>query len=264
MTTNENMAEEVAQDPISQAQANLDLQQEAVVSSDLPGLTPEMQSYISSKIAEANAAANKQIAGLQGKVDKALNTIRRDSETAAISAARKQVTQELNTLLQSEELDDQQLAYVRQLRNREQQLDEQMGQVLIEPQPVQAEPQVGASPMTAAREVAISHGVSPDDLRIDYASLENTSLSTSERLMRFTKSLEAISSNMSVPVAQPPTPPQQGQPRTVNPPVEPGPAQSTSFSNEDEVLTAYISGTISGQERDQRLKSLGSDLTFRK
>ena len=39
---------------------------------------------------------------MQGKVDKALNTIRRDSETAAISAARKQVTQELNTLLQSE------------------------------------------------------------------------------------------------------------------------------------------------------------------
>lgn len=259
------MAEEVAQDPISQAQANLDLQQEAVVSSDLHGFTPEMQLYISSKIAEANAEANKQIAGIQGKVDKALNSIRRDSETAAISAARNQVTQELNRILQSEELDEQQLAHVRQLRSREQQLDEQMGQVLMQPQNVQAEPQTQmSSVIVAAREVAQREGINPDDARINYAALSDTSLSETQRLGAFTRSLEAITANVSTPVAQPPTPQQQGQPRTVNPPVEPGPAQSTSFSNEDEVLNAYISGTISSQERDQRLKSLGSEINFRK
>jgi hypothetical protein len=258
MTTNEN-TEEVAQDPISQGQANLDLQQEAVTS-EMNGFTPEQLSQISRVVQAQMGGVMGQVSGLQSKIDTGLNRIRTDS----MAATRQNVKQELDALLQAPELDESQLQRLRQLRFSEQQIDAQLGQAFLDAQATYAQPQETQDPLGGARVIAQQYGVNPYDQRIDYAALQDTSMSEAQRLMRFTRSLEAIGSNVSAPVAPPPTPQQPAQPRTANPPVEPGPAQSTSFSNEDEVLNAYIAGNISSQERDQRLKSVGSDLNFRK
>jgi hypothetical protein len=259
MTTNDNAEEEVAQDPISQGQANLDLQQETV-SSELNGFTNEQLSQISRVVQAQMGGVMGQVSGLQSKIDTGLNRIRTDS----MAATRYNVKQEVDSLLQSPELDESQLQRLRQLRVSEQQIDAQLGQAFLDAQSAYAQPQEPQDPLGGARVIAQQYGVNPYDQRIDYAALQDTSMSEAQRLMRFTKSLEAIGSNVSAPAAQPPTPQQSAQRRTANPPVEPGPAQSTSFSNEDEVLNAYISGNITSQERDQRLKSVGSDLNFRK
>ena len=259
MTTNENIGEEVAQDPISQGQASLDAQQEAATS-EMNGFTNAQLQQIGQVVQAQMGNVIGQVSGLQSKIDTGLNRIRSDS----LAASRENVKQELDVLLQSQELDETQLAQLRQLRVREQQIEAQIGQYIMDAQNVQAQPQEGQDPLGGARVIAQQYGVNPYDQRIDYAALQDSSLSEAQRLMRFTRSLEALASNVSTPVAQPPTPQQPAQSRTANPPVEPGPAQSTSFSNEDEVLNAYISGTITGQERDQRLKSLGSEINFRK
>ena len=260
MTTNEN-TEEVAQDPISQGQANLDAQQEAAVTSEMNGFTPEQLQQIGQVVQSQMGNVMGQVSGLQSKIDTGLNRIRSDS----LAASREHVKQEVDSLLQSQDLDEAQLAQLRQLRAREQQLDAQLGEfVQQQAQSVTAQPQASQDPLGGARVIAQQYGVNPYDQRIDYAALQDPSLSEAQRLMRFTRSLEALGSSVSAPVAPPPTPQQPVQPRTANPPVEPGPAQSTSFSNEDEVLNAYISGNITSQERDQRLKSVGSDLNFRK
>ena len=259
MTTNENIGEEVAQDPISQGQASLDAQQ-AAATSEMNGFTNAQLQQICQVVQAQMGNVIGQVSGLQSKIDTGLNRIRSDS----LAASRENVKQELDVLLQSQELDETQLAQLRQLRVREQQIEAQIGQYIMDAQNVQAQPQEGQDPLGGARVIAQQYGVNPYDQRIDYAALQDSSLSEAQRLMRFTRSLEALGSNVSTPVAQPPTPQQPAQSRTANPPVEPGPAQSTSFSNEDEVLNAYISGTITGQERDQRLKSLGSEINFRK
>ena len=259
MTTNENIGDEVAQDPISQGQASLDAQQEAATS-EMNGFTNAQLQQIGQVVQAQMGNVIGQVSGLQSKIDTGLNRIRSDS----LAASRENVKQELDVLLQSQELDETQLAQLRQLRVREQQIEAQIGQYIMDAQNVQAQPQEGQDPLGGARVIAQRYGVNPYDQRIDYAALQDSSLSEAQRLMRFTRSLEALGSNVSTPVAQPPTPQQPAQSRTANPPVEPGPAQSTSFSNEDEVLNAYISGTITGQERDQRLKSLGSEINFRK
>jgi hypothetical protein len=259
MSTNENMAEEVAQDPISQGQANLDAQQEAVTS-DMNGFTPAQLQQIGQVVQAQMGGVIGQVSGLQSKIDTGLNRIRSDS----LAASRENVKQELDVLLQSQELDESQLQRLRQLRASEQQIEAQIGQYVMDAQNVQAQPQEVQDPLGGARVIAQQYGANPYDQRIDYAALQDSSLSEAQRLMRFTRSLEALGSNVSAPVASPPTPQQPGQSRTANPPVEPGPAQSTSFSNEDEVLNAYIAGNISSQERDQRLKSVGSELKFRK
>ena len=259
MTTNENMAEEVAQDPISQGQANLDAQQEAATS-EMSGFTSSQLQQIGQVVQAQMGNVMGQVSGLQSKIDTGLNRIRTDS----MAATRYNVKQEVDSLLQSPELDESQLQRLRQLRVSEQQIDAQLGQAYLDAQAAYAQPQETQDPLGGARVIAQQYGVNPYDQRIDYAALQDTSMSEAQRLMRFTRSLEAIGSSVSTPVAPPPTPQQPAQPRTANPPVEPGPAQSTSFSNEDEVLNAYISGNITSQERDQRLKSVGSDLNFRK
>jgi len=260
MTTNENIGDEVAQDPISQGQASLDAQQEAAVTSEMSGFTPAQLQQIGQVVQAQMGNVIGQVSGLQSKIDTGLNRIRSDS----LAASRDNVKQELDVLLQSQELDESQLQRLRQLRANEQQIEAQIGQYIMDAQNVQAQLQEAQDPLGGARVIAQQYGVNPYDQRIDYAALQDSSLSEAQRLMRFTRSLEALGSNVSTPVAPPPTPQQPAQPRTANPPVEPGPAQSTSFSNEDEVLNAYISGTITGQERDQRLKSLGSEINFRK
>jgi hypothetical protein len=255
MTTNEDMAgEEVAQDPISQGQADLDLQQEAV-SAEMHGFTSEQLNQIGRVVQAQMGSVMGQVSGLQSKIDTGLNRIRSDS----LAATRTNVKQELDALLQSPELDETQLAQLRQLRAREQQIDEQLGQVILDAQNVQAQPQQSQDDFAGARLIAEQQGLNPYDSRIDYAALQDPSLNEATRLMRFTKSLEAIGSGVSAPPAPPP-PQTPAQPRTANPPVEPGPAQSTSFTTEDEVLNAYIDRSITKEERDQRLKSIGSEL----
>ena len=260
MTTNENIGDEVAQDPISQGQASLDAQQEAAVTPEMSGFTNAQLQQIGQVVQAQMGNVIGQVSGLQSKIDTGLNRIRSDS----LAASRDNVKQELDVLLQSQELDESQLQRLRQLRANEQQIEAQIGQYIMDAQNVQAQPQEAQDPLGGARVIAQQYGVNPYDQRIDYAALQDSSLSEAQRLMRFTRSLEALGSNVSTPVAPPPTPQQPAQPRTANPPVEPGPAQSTSFSKEDEVLNAYIAGNITSQERDQRLKSVGSDLNFRK
>ena len=119
MTTNEDMAgEEVAQDPISQGQADLDLQQEAV-SAEMHGFTSEQLNQIGRVVQAQMGSVMGQVSGLQSKIDTGLNRIRSDS----LAATRTNVKQELDALLQSPELDETQLAQLRQLRAREQQID---------------------------------------------------------------------------------------------------------------------------------------------
>ena len=129
----------------------------------------------------------------------------------------------------------------------------------MDAQNVQAQPQQSQDDFAGARLIAEQQGLNPYDSRIDYAALQDPSLNEATRLMRFTNSLEAIGSGVSAPPAPPP-PQTPAQPRTANPPVEPGPAQSTSFTADDEVLNAYIDRSITKEERDQRLKSIGSEL----
>ena len=261
MVSEENLADEFLKDPISQEQANLVSKQE-IVSSEMSGFTPAQVQQIANVVQAQMTNVTGNIAGLQSKIDRGLNSIRTDS----MAATRQNVKQELDMLLQSQELDEAQLSRLRQLRVSEQQIDQQLGLAILDnfdSQANYAQQPTQNDDLAGARAMAQERGIHPYDQRIDYGVLYAPGLDSTEKLRRFTDSLMAISnSNASASVAQPPMPQQQAQPRTANPPVEPGPAQSTSFSNEMEVMDAYISGAINGQERDQRLKSLGSDLKF--
>lgn len=127
MVSEENLAEEFLKDPISQEQANLDSKQE-IVSSEMSGFTPAQVQQIANVVQAQMTNVTGNIAGLQSKIDRGLNSIRTDS----MAATRQNVKQELDMLLQSQELDEAQLSRLRQLRVSEQQIDQQLGLAILD------------------------------------------------------------------------------------------------------------------------------------
>ena len=81
MSTNENIGDEVAQDPISQGQASLDAQQEAATS-EMNGFTNAQLQQIGQVVQAQMGNVIGQVSGLQSKIDTGLNRIRSDSLAA--------------------------------------------------------------------------------------------------------------------------------------------------------------------------------------
>jgi hypothetical protein len=263
MATDPEVVDDAVVDPVEEDSASLDAEMDG--QSPAQYATSDQIAVLQNLYQESlknTQLLERSVNGLASKVDTGLNAIRRDTMAASLAAQQR----DREAFIASLNLDDQQASQLRaqfQVQDNAQEAAIQ-GMVQQQPVPQQSEPAQQVAPDEAVRRMVADEGVNPSDPRVNYAALTDTSLTDVQKLGRFYQSIEAA----KVPPAAPVQPaPQQAQRARVeregNPPVEPAQAQTTSFNTEDDVLNAFIEGKITKEVRDERLKAVGSDLTFR-
>ena len=244
-TDNTDMTSEIDSD-----QAQLDAVQEA----------PESQTTTTDSTTEEIRALKqlietqtKQVAGLQSKVDRGLNSIRRDSE----EAVRRQQEYALQQYL--EQVPEEHRAAFQQMAQQNMQLQQQVNQSQYQ-EPAQEQTPDASSEWEQIYAIPRSMGLDPQSEGIDYAAFTDPGLNDTQRRERFFTSIKTVMTGNNQTQAPPPAAPQnQSQPEVQNPPTGGTPAGGVSGNMRSvaDLERAYISDGISFDDYKKRLAELG-------
>jgi hypothetical protein len=236
---------------IDQDQAQLDYVQEGEPQADSNPMTGEIQA-----LRQLVEQQNRQVAGLQSKVDKGLNAIRRDTE----NSAREQ--QEAAAVQYIQELPEEHQGAFNSMLNANKAFYEE-NQKLKEQNSGGTQPSQEA-PTTEAQNqweevysIPRSLGIDPNVPGIDYAAFTDPGLSESQRRDRFFASLRPMmgATNQAPTTQSMQTPTSQVQ----NPPIGGTPA-SGAASNVRSIYqahSAYAENKLTKNEYKDLLNKLG-------
>ena len=236
--TQENVEE---QSVLDQDQAQLDAVQEEPASQTTPtdAVTKELQAL--------REEMSRQVAGLQSKVDKGLNAIRRDTETQARQQQEAAIQQYL------EQVPEEHRETFRAIANQNLEYREQLSKVETSTTP--EEPQV-SSEWDQIYAIPRSMGLDPQTPGIDYAAFTDDGLTEGQRRDRFFASIKTVmSSNTQTDTpATPQTTEQVQSPPTSGTPTSSSPS---NLRSEEQIQRAYIEGKLTKEEYQQRLTQVG-------
>ncbi len=228
------------QDEVSQAQQELDAQQGNLGQQSAPQyVTAEQMQQLLNQQAQTY---ERQISGLQSKLDTGLNAIRRDTQ----SWAEQKIAG-----LQTEMGRQQWLASLSEEERRlAQPLLEAIQQTRPQPAPnPQPAPQpqpgtdVAQQQWQAVYQMVRNMGIDPQTPGIDYQVLTNTALDQNTREQKFYASVFAAKAKPNG--VQAGVQPQQARPQTPNPPINSAAAgRGGGYRTVDEVYDAYNTGRI--------------------
>ena len=236
--TQENVEE---QSVLDQDQAQLDAVQEETTPQTTPtdAVTKELQAL--------REEMSRQVAGLQSKVDKGLNAIRRDTETQARQQQEAAIQQYL------EQVPEEHRETFRAIANQNLEYREQLSKVETSTTP--EEPQV-SSEWDQIYAIPRSMGLDPQTPGIDYAAFTDDGLTEGQRRDRFFASIKTVmSSNTQTDTpATPQTTEQVQSPPTSGTPTSSSPS---NLRSEEQIQRAYIEGKLTKEEYQQRLTQVG-------
>ena len=236
--TQENVEE---QSVLDQDQAQLDAVQEETTPQTTPtdAVTKELQAL--------REEMSRQVAGLQSKVDKGLNAIRRDTETQARQQQEAAIQQYL------EQIPEEHRETFRAIANQNLEYREQLSKVETSTTP--EEPQV-SSEWDQIYAIPRSMGLDPQTPGIDYAAFTDDGLTEGQRRDRFFASIKTVmSSNTQTETpATPQTTEQVQSPPTSGTPTSGSPS---NLRSEEQIQRAYIEGKLTKEQYQQRLTEVG-------
>jgi hypothetical protein len=198
---------------------------------------------------------NRQVAGLQSKIDKGLNGIRRDSEDAVRKQQEQQAYAYMQTLPEEHQAAFGQMlqanqAYYQQNANLRDQLAGGNGAQEVQPEVSSEWEEIYAIPR--------SLGVDPQTQGIDYAAFTEPGLSDTQRRDRFFASLKPLmGATNQAPATQAQQQPAPGQVQSPPTGGTPSNGASSNMRSIEQVQTAYIEGKLSKEEYTDQLRKLG-------
>ena len=236
--TQENVEE---QSVLDQDQAQLDAVQEETTPQTAPtdAVTKELQAL--------REDFSRQVAGLQSKVDKGLNAIRRDTEVQARHQQEAAIQQYL------EQVPEEHRETFRAIANQNMEYREQLSQVENSTTP--EEPQV-SSEWDQIYAIPKSMGLDPQTPGIDYAAFTDDGLTEGQRRDRFFASIKTVMSGNTTPEtpATPQTTEQVQSPPTGGTPTS---GSASNLRSEEQIQRAYIEGKLTKEQYQQRLTEVG-------
>ena len=236
--TQENVEE---QSVLDQDQAQLDAVQEETTPQTAPtdAVTKELQAL--------REDFSRQVAGLQSKVDKGLNAIRRDTEVQARQQQEAAIQQYL------EQVPEEHRETFRAIANQNMEYREQLSQVENSTTP--EEPQV-SSEWESIYAIPKSMGLDPQTPGIDYAAFTDAGLTEGQRRDRFFASIKTVMSGntTSETPATPQTTEQVQSPPTGGTPTS---GSASNLRSEEQIQRAYIEGKLTKEQYQQRLTEVG-------
>ena len=255
MTTDNNDVTQM----IDQAQQELDAEQGIVETTSEVSQVQALQE----QLAQQNQQI-KELSGMvnasRGHVDRSLNAIRNDSGDA-IARAIDQRLAFMNDRMQQqqllENLDDDQRGVFQHVLNK---LDRVEASTYVQQNPQQQPPPQdgGQDPWLDIYNMVSDMGLDRTDPRIQYTLLLDEAVEPRQRQANFFQNLMGVRDNGSQGQAQ--SQPAQ-QTSNANPPVESmSPCSATALRNADDILDAYISGTITTDENRDRMGAIGENV----
>ena len=237
--TQENIEE---QSVLDQDQAQLDAVQEETTPQTAPtdAVTKELQAL--------REDFSRQVAGLQSKVDKGLNAIRRDTE----EQTKRQ--QEAAIQQYTEQLPEEHRETFRAIANQNMQYRDQISKMETgDVQPEQTQVSTEWEPIYA---IPRSMGIDPQTPGIDYAAFTDEGLTEGQRRDRFFASIKTVMSGntTSETPATPQTTEQVQSPPTGGTPTS---GSASNLRSEEQIQRAYIEGKLTKEQYQQRLTEVG-------
>ena len=237
---------------LDQDQAQLDAVQEAPQpQTDSNPVTDEIRA-----LRDLIESQNRQVAGLQSKIDKGLNGIRRDSEDAVRKQQEQQAYAYMQTLPEEHQGAFNQMLQANQAyyQQNSQLRDQLSGQV---DNTQQAQPEA-SSEWEQIYAIPRSLGIDPQTQGIDYAAFTEPGLNESQRRDRFFASLKPLmGATNQAPTTQAQQQPAQGQVQSPPTGGTPSNGASSNMRSIEQVQTAYIEGKLSKEEYTDQLNKLG-------
>ena len=233
---------------LDQDQAELDAVQEGTPQTADP-VTEELRA-LKGLVQDLRTSTERQVAGLQSKVDRGLNGMREQYEQGAMQQ-RQQAMQEY-----AQQVPEEYRAGFEYLMNENAQLQHQrMQSQAAQPE---AETQSASSEWEQIYAIARSMGVDPQTPGIDYQAFTDPGLNEGQRRDRFFASLRTVMASPT-PQATTPEPTQIQQPEVQNPPQAGTPANgvSTNLRSVDQIQRAYIEGKLATEDYTKRLSEAG-------
>jgi hypothetical protein len=232
-------------------QAQLDAVQEAPGSPPAPAdpLTEEFRA-----LREEVVGYNRQVAGLQSKVDRGLNAIRDDTE----KAQRQQ--QDLAIQRYLEQVPEEHRPAFQAMAQRTRQLEDHIGQMQYQGPPQEQQAATQSSEWEQIYAIPRSMGIDPQTPGIDYEAFTEPGLTEEQRRDRFFVSIKGVmaggNSNPSTQTAAPQNPPRE---EVQSPPSGGTPAGGVSGSlrSIEQIENAYIENKLSFDEYKKRLAEAG-------
>ena len=235
--TQENVEE---QSVLDQDQAQLDAVQEETTPQTAPtdAVTKELQAL--------REEMSRQVAGLQSKVDKGLNAIRRDTEEKALREQEAAMKQYM------EQVPEEHRETFEMLANQNRQYQQQLSQMQNGNEPTQEV----SSEWDQIYAIPRSMGLDPQTPGIDYAAFTDDGLTEGQRRDRFFASIKTVmSSNTQTDTpATPQTTEQVQSPPTSGTPTSGSPS---NLRSEEQIQRAYIEGKLTKEQYQQRLTEVG-------
>ena len=235
--TQENVEE---QSVLDQDQAQLDAVQEETTPQTTPtdAVTKELQAL--------REEMSRQVAGLQSKVDKGLNAIRRDTEEKALREQEAAMKQYM------EQVPEEHRETFEMLANQNRQYQQQLSQMQNGNEPTQEV----SSEWDQIYAIPRSMGLDPQTPGIDYAAFTDDGLTEGQRRDRFFASIKTVmSSNTQTETpATPQTTEQVQSPPTSGTPTSGSPS---NLRSEEQIQRAYIEGKLTKEQYQQRLTEVG-------
>ena len=234
---------------LDQDQAQLDAVQEAPQSqTDTNPVTEELRAM--------REDFSRQVAGLQSKVDRGLNAIRRDTETQVRQQQEQAAQQYIESMPEEYRPGVEQMLQANKAFHEEnQKLRDQVDGG--EQQPKQPEQQA-PNGWQQVYDIATSLGVDPKTPGIDYAAFTDPGLSESQRRDRYFASLKplmgATNQAPTIQAQEQPTPNGVQSPPTAGTPSN---GASSNMRSVEQVQSAYIEGKLSKEEYTDQLSKLG-------
>ena len=246
--TTENIDETSALD---QDQAQLDAVQEDPGSQTAPSSTTDEIRALRNLIEDQN----RQVAGLQSKIDKGLNGIRRDSEDTVRKQQEQQAYAYMQTLPEEHQAAFGQMlqanqAYYQQNADLRDQLTGGNGTQ-------QAQPEV-SSEWEEVYAIPRSLGIDPQTQGIDYAAFTEPGLNDTQRRDRFFASLKPLmGATNQAPATQ--TQQQPASNEVQSPPTSGTPSNgaSSNLRSVEQVQNAYLDNKLTNDEYRTELNKLG-------
>ncbi len=237
--TQENIEE---QSVLDQDQAQLDAVQEETTPQAAPtdAVTKELQAL--------REDFSRQVAGLQSKVDKGLNAIRRDTEEKALREQETAMRQYL------EQVPEEHREAFQMLANQNSQYQKQISQLQNGDVPEQT--QEVSSEWDQIYAIPKSMGLDPQTPGIDYAAFTDAGLTEGQRRDRFFASIKTVMSGntTSGTPATPQTTEQVQSPPTGGTPTS---GSASNLRSEEQIQRAYIEGKLTKEQYQQRLTEVG-------
>ena len=237
--TQENVEE---QSVLDQDQAQLDAVQEETTPQAAPtdAVTKELQAL--------REDFSRQVAGLQSKVDKGLNAIRRDTEEKALREQETAMRQYL------EQVPEEHREAFQMLANQNSQYQKQISQLQNGDVPEQT--QEVSSEWEQIYAIPKSMGLDPQTPGIDYAAFTDAGLTEGQRRDRFFASIKTVMSGntTSETPATPQTTEQVQSPPTGGTPTS---GSASNLRSEEQIQRAYIEGKLTKEQYQQRLTEVG-------